>query len=164
MSDIATPPTRRQEDWRYADLAALEKLWPLPVAEAIHVGAGEAYTRAIVQTGGGVTQLALSLAACASASLHVLNGASGVGGGAYARVEITVDLAEGDELLWTHAVNLLLHHALAGARLGLGTNGGKVDLPSCAFAFRAVITLDATLATATCACFGLVAHFTTFPL
>lgn len=90
MSAALPLPTRRQEDWRYADLAALEKLWPLPVAEVIDVGAGETYTRAIVQTGGGVTQLALNLAKGASASIHVLNG-----GGEYARVEISVDLAEG---------------------------------------------------------------------
>ena len=90
MSDIATLPTRRLEDWRYADLAALDKLWPLPVAEVIGVGEGEHYTRAIVQTSGGVTQLALNLAKGASASIHVLNG-----GGSYARVEITVNLDAG---------------------------------------------------------------------
>ncbi|HZU65579.1 MAG TPA: SufD family Fe-S cluster assembly protein [Novosphingobium sp.] len=90
MSALAPLPTRKAEDWRYADLAALEKLWPLAEAEAVVVGAGGHHARAIVQTGGGITRLALTLEAGASAVLHVLNA-----GGAYGRVELDVTLHEG---------------------------------------------------------------------
>ena len=82
-------PTRKAEEWRYADLAALEKLWPLPEAEQITVPAGETYARAIVNT-GGVIRLALTLEAKASAAVHVLNTAD-----AYARIEIEATLHEG---------------------------------------------------------------------
>ena len=40
-------PTRRDEDYRYADLAALEPLWPVAV-ERIVVAAGESGAKAIV--------------------------------------------------------------------------------------------------------------------
>jgi len=82
-------PTRKAEDWRYADLAALEKLWPLPDAEAVTVAAGETFARAIINK-GGVTRLSLTLEAKAQAAVHVLNTAD-----AYARIEIDVTLHEG---------------------------------------------------------------------
>lgn len=82
-------PTRKQEDWRYANLPALEKLWPLPEAEAIIVPAGGSFTRTIVNS-GGVVQIALTLEAKAGATLHILNA-----GGDYARVEVTATLHEG---------------------------------------------------------------------
>jgi len=93
VTDTATLPTRKSEDWRYADLAALEKLWPLPEAEDLTVAAGGTYARAIVQTGGGVTQLRLTLEAGASAALHILNT-----GDAYGRVEVEAILHEGADL------------------------------------------------------------------
>jgi hypothetical protein len=37
---MSVMPTRKAEDWRYADLAALERLWPLAEPEAITVAAG----------------------------------------------------------------------------------------------------------------------------
>lgn len=88
MTSLALP-TRKAEDWRYADLAALERLWPLPAAESVTVAAGGSYARAIMHD-AGVLQLALTLEAGASAAIHVVNGGTG-----YARVEIAVDLHEG---------------------------------------------------------------------
>jgi len=82
-------PTRKAEDWRYANLAALEKLWPLPAPEEITVPAGGIFTRTILNT-GGVIQIALTLEAKATATIHVLNA-----GGDYARVEVTATLHEG---------------------------------------------------------------------
>jgi Fe-S cluster assembly protein SufD len=82
-------PTRKAEDWRYADLAALEKLWPLPDAESITVAAGDSFARAIVNK-GGVVRLNLTLEAGAKAAVHVLNSAD-----AYARIEIEATLHEG---------------------------------------------------------------------
>ncbi|RVU05083.1 SufD family Fe-S cluster assembly protein [Novosphingobium umbonatum] len=82
-------PTRKAEDWRYADLAALEKLWPLPDAESITVAAGDSFACAIINK-GGVTRLSLTLEAGARAAVHVLNSAD-----AYARIEIEATLHEG---------------------------------------------------------------------
>jgi len=82
-------PTRKAEDWRYADLAALEKLWPLDEAEQITVPAGGAYARAIINT-GGVTRIALTVEAKASAAIHVLNTSAD-----YARIEIEATLHDG---------------------------------------------------------------------
>ena len=83
-------PTRKAEEWRYADLSALARLWPLPEPENVVVPAGGVFSRAIVQDAGGVTQLALSLGKGAKASVHVLNT-----GGDYGRVELNVTLHEG---------------------------------------------------------------------
>ncbi len=82
-------PTRKAEAWRYADLAALEQLWPLAEPEAITVSAGGDYTRAILNT-GGVIRITLTIEAKASATIHVLNASA-----TYARVEIEATLHEG---------------------------------------------------------------------
>ena len=39
MSDTATLPTRKDEDFRYADMTALAQVWPI-VPEEISVAAG----------------------------------------------------------------------------------------------------------------------------
>lgn len=86
---MSVMPTRKAEDWRYADLAALEQLWPLDEPEAITVAAGGSFARSIINT-DGVARLAITLEAGAQAAIHVLNG-----GAAYARVEIEATLHEG---------------------------------------------------------------------
>ncbi len=96
-------PTRKDEEFRYADLVALENLWPLPAPESVIVPAGGSFARAIVQDKGGVTQLSLSLGAAATAAVHVLNT-----GGDYGRVELDVTLHEGADF------------TLGGAQLGAG--------------------------------------------
>ncbi len=83
-------PTKRDEAWRYADLDAVARLWPLPAPERILVPADESFARAIVQDSGGVQQIDLVLEAGAEAALHILNC-----GGAYGRIELSVTLHKG---------------------------------------------------------------------
>ena len=83
-------PTRRDEAWRYADLDAVAKTWPLPEAEHIVVPAGGAWAHSIVQDAGGIRQIKMSLGAGAVASVHVLNI-----GGDYGRIELDVTLHAG---------------------------------------------------------------------
>lgn len=85
-----TLPSRKAEEWRYADIAALEKLWPIAEPEVVIVPAGGTFSRTILQPQGGVTRLSLVLEAKATASVHILNA-----GAPYARVEVDVVLHEG---------------------------------------------------------------------
>ena len=80
-------PTRKDEDFRYADLAALERVWPVAV-ETIALGPGETRALSIVNT--GVRELSVSLAAGAALDLHVLNAGQG-----YGRFALRAELAEG---------------------------------------------------------------------
>ena len=86
----AALPSRRDEAWRYCDLAAVEAAWPLPAPESIVVPAGGDFRSAIVQDAGGIHQIAMSLGKGATAALHVLNGGEG-----YGRIELAVTLHEG---------------------------------------------------------------------
>lgn len=104
MSEMSALPTRKSEEWRYADLDALARVWPLPEPENVVVPAGGSFSRAIVQDAGGVTRIALSLGKGASARVHVLNS-----GGDYGRIELDVTLREGAEF------------TLGGAQLGTGS-------------------------------------------
>ena len=61
MTSLTALPTRKSEDFRYADLDALAQFWPLPEAESVVVPAGGTFARTIVQDAGGVTRLALAL-------------------------------------------------------------------------------------------------------
>ncbi len=83
-------PTKRDEAWRYADLAAVEAVWPLPAPESIIVPAGGTLKRHIVQDAGAIHQINLSVGKGATAALHVLNI-----GGDYGRIELAVTLHEG---------------------------------------------------------------------
>ncbi len=86
----AVIPTRRDEAWRYSDIDALARAWPLPDAEHIVVPAGGNLARAIVQDSGSIHQLDIALGKGATAAIHVLNI-----GGDYGRVELNVTLHEG---------------------------------------------------------------------
>ncbi|WOF42133.1 SufD family Fe-S cluster assembly protein [Sphingopyxis indica] len=86
----ASLPTRRDEAWRYSDIEALARLWPLPAPESIVVPAGGDFKRAIVQDEGRIHQIEMSIGRNAKAALHLLNI-----GGAYGRIELTVTLHEG---------------------------------------------------------------------
>jgi Fe-S cluster assembly protein SufD len=87
-------PTRKDEAWRYSDLAALERIWPLQAPENVVVPANGALERTIVQDAPAgetaVHQLALSLGKGARARLDILNL-----GGAFGRIEIDATLHEG---------------------------------------------------------------------
>ena len=97
-------PTRREESWRYSDMEALARLWPLPAPESIVVPAGGELRRAIVQDAGGVRQIELVLGKGAACALHVLNI-----GGDYGRIELAVTLHEGADF------------TLGAAQIGGGT-------------------------------------------
>lgn len=90
MTNAAALPTRRDEDFRYADLAALAPLWPVAV-ERIELAAGESRALALVETDVAprVRELALVLGAGASFDLRVLSA-----GNAYKRIAVRVELGE----------------------------------------------------------------------
>jgi Fe-S cluster assembly protein SufD len=83
-------PTRRDEAWRYSDMTALARAWPLAAPESIIVPAGGSFSRAIIQDAGTIHQIDLSLGKGARAAIHVLNI-----GGDYGRIELNVTLHEG---------------------------------------------------------------------
>lgn len=93
MSAARALPTRRDEDFRYADLAALAPLWPV-VAEEIVVAPGEERALTIVNAGAGaaVRDLSIRLAAGAKLALHVLNASP-----AYGRIAVRAELGAGSE-------------------------------------------------------------------
>ena len=101
-------PTRRDESWRYGDLDALARVWPVEAAEQIAVPAGETFSRVIVQDAApgavAIRQIEIALGRDATAIVHILNT-----GGDYGRVAIDVTLEEG------------AHFELGGAILGSGT-------------------------------------------
>jgi Fe-S cluster assembly protein SufD len=83
-------PTRGDEAWRYSDIDALARAWPLPAPEGIIVPAGGTFARTIIQDSGTIHQLDIAIGKGATAAIHVLNI-----GGEYGRVELNVTLHEG---------------------------------------------------------------------
>ena len=82
-------PTRRDEDFRYADLEALAPLWPVAV-ETIDVAAGESDSLTIVASASSpVRSLSITLGAGAAFDLRILNA-----GLAYGRIALSVTLGE----------------------------------------------------------------------
>lgn len=83
-------PDRRDEAYRYADLAALETVWPV-ATETIAVAAGESGALTLVPDGDTVARhLVISLAAGARFDLRLLNV-----GHAYGRIAVEVALGAG---------------------------------------------------------------------
>ena len=107
MSALALP-TRRDEAYRYADLAALAQVWPLS-PQTVQVAKGESAHLAVVAQGQGVEarELAIELADGARFDLRLLNA-----GQAYGRLAVRVTLGRG------------AHFHLGAAQLG----GGKQTL------------------------------------
>lgn len=93
MTQALALPTRRDEDFRYADLAALAPLWPVAV-ETIAVTAGERGSLALVLDGAEpvAREIAITLGDGASFDLRVLNAPA-----AYGRVAVRVELGVGAE-------------------------------------------------------------------
>ncbi|MEM6909567.1 MAG: SufD family Fe-S cluster assembly protein [Pseudomonadota bacterium] len=94
MSETATLPTRRDEAWRYADMAALERLGAeaLENWQDIAVPAGEAH-RHVAVIGSArpeLRRLRVNIAENARAEFFIVNA-----GSASARCEIAVTLARG---------------------------------------------------------------------
>jgi Fe-S cluster assembly protein SufD len=101
---VTALPTRRDEAWRYSDINALVRLWPLPAAESIIVPSGGNFTRTIIQNSSAIHQLNIAIGKGATAAIHVLNI-----GGDYGRVELNVILHEGADF------------TLGGVQIGGGT-------------------------------------------
>ena len=82
-------PTRKDEAWRYSDLDAVARLWPVPPATMINVAAGETATRHLI-AGSGIHDFAITLGAGGRMDFHVLNAGAG-----YGRIAIDVTLHDG---------------------------------------------------------------------
>ena len=92
MSEVLALPTRKDEDFRYSDLAALGAVWPV-ARETVAVAAGEHGSLVIVPKGERVARhLVVTLAAGARFDLYVLNA-----GHAFGRVAVDVRLERGAE-------------------------------------------------------------------
>ena len=100
-------PTRRNESWRYSDLDALARVWPVAGPEVIRVAAGDEIARLIVQDADidavAVKDFVVILEQGARATLNILNI-----GGKFGRVSVDVTCREGS------------HFELAGAIIGGG--------------------------------------------
>ena len=96
-------PTRKQEEWRYADLDALGPVWE-QFAEplTISVGAGESFEQVWLPTGDDVQvkRVAIALAERSKARIFVLNNAA-----VYGRIEVEVSL-EADAEFELFAANI----------------------------------------------------------
>jgi Fe-S cluster assembly protein SufD len=84
-------PTRKDEDFRYADLGALARVWPVAV-ETIQLAAGESGNLALALDGDSpvAREIAIALGDGASFDLRVLNAGSG-----YGRVAVRIELGRG---------------------------------------------------------------------
>ena len=88
-------PTRKQEEWRYADLDALQPVWEQASdPERIAILPGQSLEQVWLPSGDAVEvrRVAISLGASAKIRLFVLNTAE-----QYGRIELEVSLAEGAE-------------------------------------------------------------------
>ena len=105
-------PTRRQEEWRYADLDALKPVWE-QFAEPVTltIGAGDELEEVWLPISGDVQLRRVQLALCkgAKARIFALNDAS-----AYGRIELEVSLEEGAEF------------ELFGANIGTGLSTNEI--------------------------------------
>jgi Fe-S cluster assembly protein SufD len=82
-------PTRKDEAWRYSDLDAVARLWPVGPATIIDIAAGETETRHLVAD-SGIHDYAITIGAGARMDFHVLNATA-----AYGRIAIDVTLHDG---------------------------------------------------------------------
>jgi Fe-S cluster assembly protein SufD len=126
-------PTRKQEEWRYADLDALQPVWE-QFAEplTLNVGAGEDFEEVWLPgvEDVQVKRAQIALGANAEARLFVLNTAP-----VYGRVELEVSLAEG--------ARFELHGANIGT--GLSTNEIVTNVKHIGIAARSRQTIRSVL-------------------
>src|SRR5213075_2743011 len=105
-------PTRKQEEWRYADLDALRPVWE-QFAEPLTliVGPGESFEKIWLPSDEAVQvrRFQLALEAGAKARIFVINTAS-----EYGRIELEVSLAQGADF------------ELFGANIGTGLSTNEI--------------------------------------
>ncbi len=82
-------PTRKDEAWRYSDLEAVARLWPVPAAVEIAVAAGKSVARHLIAD-SGIHDFAITIGTGARMHFHVLNAGAG-----YSRIAIDVTLHDG---------------------------------------------------------------------
>lgn len=105
-------PTRKQEEWRYADLEALGPLWEqLSDAMTLSIGAGESLEEMWLPIPDDVQirRVRLALGSKAKARIFALNNAP-----VYGRIDIEVSLEEGASF------------ELFGANIGTGTSTNEI--------------------------------------
>ena len=105
-------PTRKQEEWRYADLDALEPVWEqFAEAVTVTVGAGESLEEVWLPANDDVhvRRVSLALGEGAKARIFALNFAP-----VYGRIELDVSLAEGADF------------ELFGANIGTGLSTNEI--------------------------------------
>jgi Fe-S cluster assembly protein SufD len=105
-------PTRKQEEWRYADLDALQPVWEqFAEGVTVTVGAGESLEEVWLPVADDVQvrRVQMALEKGAKARLFVLNTAP-----VYGRIELDVSLAEGAEF------------ELFGANIGSGLSTNEI--------------------------------------
>jgi Fe-S cluster assembly protein SufD len=90
---VTALPTRKQEAWRYADLKAVEALWPTPPARLIAVPAGGAASELLRIDQGGIHDVRVELAPGARLQLVVV-----ITSPTYARVAVEAHLKAGADL------------------------------------------------------------------
>ena len=87
-------PTKRDEAWRYSDLEALGRVWPVPVPDKIIVAAGESLQLSLVQDAPAdqviVRDYTIDVGVGASFAMQLVNT-----GGKLGRVALDVTLYEG---------------------------------------------------------------------
>jgi Fe-S cluster assembly protein SufD len=87
-------PTKRDEAWRYSDLQALERVWPVPVPDKIIVPAGLSERRSLVQDAAAdmvaVRDYTIEVGVGASFAMQLVNS-----GGKLGRIALDVTLYEG---------------------------------------------------------------------
>ena len=97
-------PTKRDEAWRYSDLAAAESAWPLPAAESIVVAANQNFNRHIINVADVedvvVRTLDITLEAGSRGRVQLLNA-----GGRLGRFVLNVTLHEHSDFYF-HAVQI----------------------------------------------------------
>ena len=91
---MSTLPTKRDEAWRYSDLKALERIWPVPVPDKVIVPAGETRRLSLVQDAPSdaavVRDFTIEVGVGASFTMQLVNT-----GGQFGRIALDVTLYEG---------------------------------------------------------------------
>ncbi|MEO8722814.1 MAG: SufD family Fe-S cluster assembly protein [Sphingobium sp.] len=105
MNALAPLPTRKAEAWRYSDMDAVARVWPVAAPQRIVVAAGESQTHTLLQDApdgaSAIHDYVIDVADGASCGFHVLNI-----GGKLGRVTFDVRLGA--------AAHFALHGAIIG--------------------------------------------------